>query len=160
MYCGGPAHIAINFPKRQVNQILSTHATPESNPIRISENNLHSPTLSNRFEVLSQQEEVLNPIGPVKKGVIWLDSPRSVQLVSSSGSISSKEVSKVFSTQVEVSTLSQHQVHVLALLDSGAKSCFMDREFVLSLKISLRKLPYPASAVVIDGRPIASGNIT
>ena len=89
-----------------------------------------------------------------------MDSPRYVQPVSSSGSISSKEVSKVFSAQVEVSTLSQHQVHVLALLDTGANSCFMDREFSLSQKISLRKLPYPASAVVIDGRPIASGNIT
>ena len=89
-----------------------------------------------------------------------MDSPRSVQPVSSSGSIPSKEESKVFSAQVEVSTLSQHQVHVLALLDTGANSCFMDREFSLSQKISLRKLPYPASVVVIDGRPIASGNIT
>ena len=60
LYCGGPAHIAINFPKRQVNQILTTPATSESTPTRISKNNLHSPTLSNRFEVLSQVEEELN----------------------------------------------------------------------------------------------------
>ena len=89
-----------------------------------------------------------------------MDSPRSVQPIPSSGSISSKEVSKVFSAQVEVSTSSQHQVHVLALLDTGANSCFMDREFALAQKISLHKLPYQASVVVIDGRPIASGNIT
>ena len=72
LYCGGPGHIAINCPnrpKRQVNQVLTTL---ESNPIRISENNLnsptlpsrannpHSPTVSNRFEVLSQLEEELN----------------------------------------------------------------------------------------------------
>ena len=89
-----------------------------------------------------------------------MDSPRSVQPIPSCGSISSKEVSKVFSAQVEVSTSSQHQVYVLALLDTGANSCFMDREFALAQKISLHKLPYQASVVVIDGRPIASGNIT
>ena len=88
-----------------------------------------------------------------------MDSPRSVQPVSSTGSISSKEVSKVFLAQVEVHTSSQRQVHVFALLDTGANSCFMDREFALSQKISLHKLPYPASVVVIDGRPIASGPI-
>ena len=57
LYCGGLGHIAINCPnrpKRQVNQILTT------NPIRISENNVHSLSLSNRFEVLSQLEEELN----------------------------------------------------------------------------------------------------
>ena len=71
LYCGGPGHIAINCPnrpKRQVNQIVTK---PESNLVRISENNPNSPTqlpnrednspsLSNRFEVLSQLEEELN----------------------------------------------------------------------------------------------------
>ena len=59
----GPGHIAINCPNRpkcQVKQILTTPATSESTPTRISKNNLHSSTLSNRFEVLSQLEEELN----------------------------------------------------------------------------------------------------
>ena len=35
----------------------------------------------------------------------------------------------------------------------------MDRNFAQAHQISLSKLPCPASVVVIDGRPIASGNI-
>ena len=35
----------------------------------------------------------------------------------------------------------------------------MDKEFALSEKILLKNLPCPASVVVIDGRPISSGNI-
>ena len=36
----------------------------------------------------------------------------------------------------------------------------MDKEFALSQKILLRNLgPCPASVIVIDGRPIASGDI-
>ena len=44
-------------------------------------------------------------------------------------------------------------------VDSGANSCFMDRNFAQASQISLRKLPCPAFVAVIDGRPIASGNI-
>ena len=58
-----------------------------------------------------------------------------------------------------VSTKSTPRVHVLALLDSGANSCFMDQNFAQASHISLRKLPCPASVVVINGRPIASRNI-
>ena len=86
-----------------------------------------------------------------------MDSPRSVQPIS--GSISSKQVSNVFLAQVTISTKSISRVHVLALLDSGANSCFMDKNFPQANKISLRKLPCPASVIVIDGRPIASENI-
>ena len=35
----------------------------------------------------------------------------------------------------------------------------MDKEFALSQKILLRNLPCPASVIVIDGRPIESGDI-
>ena len=35
----------------------------------------------------------------------------------------------------------------------------MNRNFAQAHQISLRKLPCPASVVVIGGRPIASGNI-
>ena len=52
-----------------------------------------------------------------------MDSPRSVQPIS--GSIPSKQVSNVFLAQVTVSTKSTPLVHALALLDSGANSCFM-----------------------------------
>ena len=58
-----------------------------------------------------------------------------------------------------VSTKSTTPVHVLALLDSGPSSCFMDRNFAQAHQISLRKLSCPTSVVVIDGRPIASGKI-
>ena len=66
-----------------------------------------------------------------------------------SGSIPSKKVSNVFVAQVTVSTKST----------PPANSCFMDRNFAQDHQISLRKLPCSASVVVIDGRPIGSGNI-
>ena len=55
-------------------------------------------------------------------------------------------------------TPSCHSVYD-TLLDSGGNSCFMDRNFAQAHQISLRKLPCPVFVVVIDGRPIASGNI-
>ena len=58
-----------------------------------------------------------------------------------------------------VITKSTPPLHVLALLDFRANSCFMDRNFAQDHPISLRKLPCPASVVVIDGRPTTSGNI-
>ena len=86
-----------------------------------------------------------------------MDSPRSMQPIS--GSIFSKQVSNVFLAQLMVSTKSIPPVHVLALLDSGANSCFMDRNFSQAHQISPRKLLCPNSVVVIDGHPIASRNI-
>ena len=85
-----------------------------------------------------------------------MDNPSSVQ--PSVGSISSKHVSRVFSAQVQVRTPSC-QLHVQALLDTGANSCFMDRDFAQKHQISLHTLPCPVSVVVIDGCPIASGKI-
>ena len=64
----------------------------------------------------------------------------------------------MFLAQVEVSTTSNRSIHVLALLDIGVNSCFMDRNFDQDHQISLRKLPCPASIVFIDGHPIAFGN--
>ena len=88
-----------------------------------------------------------------------MDNPEYVKSIPSSGSILSNHVSRVFSAQVELSTSRCHRVLASALLDSGANSCFMDKEFALSEKILLKNLPCPASVVVIDGRPISSGNI-
>ena len=85
-----------------------------------------------------------------------MDSPRSVQ--PSVGSISSKHVSRVFSSQVQVRTPSS-QLHVPTLLDIGANSCFLHRGFARKHQIALHKLPCPVFVLVIDGRPIASGKI-
>ena len=76
-----------------------------------------------------------------------------------SGSISFKQVSKVFSAQIEVSTTRNYLVHVPKLLDSGANSFFRNRGFAQVHLVSLRKLPCLATIVVIDGCPIAFGNI-
>ena len=64
LYCGGLGHIAANCPhrpKRQVNQITaSTNSTkPESISLGVSDSP-NSPSLSNKFEILSQLEEELN----------------------------------------------------------------------------------------------------
>ena len=64
LYCSGPGHIAVNCPhrpRRQVNQIAaSTNSTkPESISLGVSDSP-NSPSLSNKFEVLSQLEEELN----------------------------------------------------------------------------------------------------
>ena len=61
LYCGRPGHIAINCPnrpRRKVNHI-NTVNKPYSNFIGASNNNhnINSPTLSNRFEVLTKHEE-------------------------------------------------------------------------------------------------------
>ena len=68
-------------------------------------------------------------------------------------------MSRVFSAQVELTTSTCHRALASALLDSGANSCFMDREFALSQNILLNKLPSPVAVGVIDGRPIASRDI-
>ena len=88
-----------------------------------------------------------------------MDHPSYVESVPSCGSISSNQVSRVFSAQVELSTSTGHRALASALLDSGANSCFMDREFALTQNIILKKLPNPVAVGVIDGRPIASGDI-
>ena len=68
-----------------------------------------------------------------------MDNHRTVQPIN--GSIPSKQVSNVFLAQVVVSTKSNAPVHVLALLDSKANSCFMDKNFAQAHQIPLRKLP-------------------
>ena len=57
-------------------------------------------------------------------GVLWLDNPSSMQHIC--GSIPFKQVSNVCFVQVVVSTTSNPPVHVLAVLDSEANSCFKD----------------------------------
>ena len=88
-----------------------------------------------------------------------MDNPRHIASVPSRGSISSGQVSRVFSAEVELTTSRCHRVLASALLDSGANSCFMDHQFAVMHSIQLHKLPSPVSVGVIDGRPIASGDI-
>ena len=75
LYCGGPGHIAINCPhrpRRQVNQIIAC-TKPESilplgvsdsvnSPLGVSDsiNSTNSPSISNKFEILSHLEEESN----------------------------------------------------------------------------------------------------
>ena len=54
-------------------------------------------------------------------------SPQGFHKEPISGSIPSKKVNNVFLAQVMLSTKSTPLVHVLALLDSGANSYFMDQ---------------------------------
>ena len=77
--------------------------------------------------------------------------------VPSRGSISSGQVSRVFSAEVELTTSRCHRVLASTLLDSGANSCFMDHQFIVMHSIQLHKLPSLVSVGVIYGRPIASG---
>ena len=64
LYCEGPRHIVVNCPhkpRRQVYQV-SAHENPTSSSI-ITSNNIskpNSPCHENRFDVLSQLEDVLN----------------------------------------------------------------------------------------------------
>ena len=64
LYCGHPGHIVVNCPhkpRHQVNQ-ESAHENPVSSSI-VTSNNInkpHSPCHENRFDVLSQLEDVKN----------------------------------------------------------------------------------------------------
>ena len=64
LYCGGPGHIAVNCPhrpKRQVNQITASTNSPKPESISLGmSDSPNNPSLSNKFEILSQLEEELN----------------------------------------------------------------------------------------------------
>ncbi|KAH7422150.1 hypothetical protein KP509_13G093300 [Ceratopteris richardii] len=49
---------------------------------------------------------------------------------------------------------------LIALVDSGASSCFIDEGLVKKHGIPIRRKNKPVVAEVVDGRPLASGNIT
>ena len=89
-------------------------------------------------------------ISPTKIRAIWLDQPKHIELVPRIGSISSKQVNKVFVAQVQLSTSRCHQVLLSTLLDSRSNSCFLDLDFSALQQILLYKLPSPSFVVVID----------
>ena len=72
---------------------------------------------------------------------------------------SSNQVSRVFMAQMELSTSCCHRAIASALLDSGANTCFMDQDFARKHKLYLKKLPHPTPVTIVDGCPIASGDI-
>ena len=88
-----------------------------------------------------------------------MDNPEYLEFFPSTGSIQLNRVSRVFAAQVQLNSSRCHGVLAFALLDSGANSCFMDRKFALKHNILLKKLPCPTPVIVIDGRPISSGDI-
>jgi hypothetical protein len=45
------------------------------------------------------------------------------------------------------------------LLDTGASTCFMDKNVALKHSLELIRKAHPAPVEVIDGRPLASGNV-
>ena len=61
LYCSGPGHIAVNCPhrpRRQVNQIAAS-TEPEYISLGMSDSS-NRPSISNKFEILSQLDENLN----------------------------------------------------------------------------------------------------
>ena len=61
LYCGGPGIVVVNFPhrpRRHVDQVVVS-TKPESISLGVS-NNPSNPSLSNKFEVLSQLGEELS----------------------------------------------------------------------------------------------------
>ena len=60
---------------------------------------------------------------------------------------------------MKVSTTSNHQVHLLTLLDTDVNSSFLDKDFARLHRVTLRKLHCPTSIVIIEGHIIPSGNI-
>ena len=51
-------------------------------------------------------------------------------------------------------------IHSVALLDSGASSCFIDVAFVRAHGIPVVSLPKPIPVEAIDGHVLSSGAIT
>ena len=51
------------------------------------------------------------------------------------------------------------KIKTLALLDSGASACFLDKEFAERHKIPLVLKSKPIHVEVIDGRPLLSGSV-
>ena len=52
------------------------------------------------------------------------------------------------------------KIKTLALLDSGASTCFLDKEFAKRHKIPLVPKSKPVHVEVLDGRPLLSGSVT
>ena len=74
-----------------------------------------------------------------------------------SGSILSAQPAGCFTIPL---SFGPQKIKTLALLDSGASACFLDKEFAKRHKIPLVLKSKPVHIEVIDGRPLLSGSVT
>jgi hypothetical protein len=74
-----------------------------------------------------------------------------------SGSYFSAQPTRCFTISL---SLGPQKQKTLALLDSGASTCFLDEEFAKRHKIRLIQKSKPVHVEVIDGRPLLSGSVT
>jgi hypothetical protein len=70
----------------------------------------------------------------------------------------SSDPTPCFTFPVHIKTL-DYEFSSNALLDTRASVCFMDKDFVLKHSLELIGKAHPAPVEVIDGRPLASGNM-
>lgn len=84
---------------------------------------------------------------------------RLTSVATSSGPILSSEPSRCFHIPLKIDC-HPHHVKVKALLDSGASTCFIDRDLVKRHNLPIVPKKYPVAVEVIDGRPLISGDVT
>ena len=113
---------------------------PKSISLGIS-NHLSGPKLLNKSKVLHQIDDELTIKSNQNKsslvGQSWIYK-------SISCSISYKQLSKVFSVQIEVNTISNHPIYVLALLENEVNSCFMNNDkFCSTSSYNSKKTSFP-----------------
>ena len=79
--------------------------------------------------------------------------------VQSTGPILSSKPSTCFSIPLRVK-FDDHSIKVNALLDSGASTCFIDKDFAERHKLPLVTKKCPVSVEVIDSRSLVSRDVT
>ena len=77
----------------------------------------------------------------------------------STGPILSSEPSTCFTIPLRVK-FNDHSIKIIALLDSRALACFIDKDFAERHKLPLVTKKWPVSVEVIDGRPLVFGDVT
>ena len=91
---------------------------------------------------------------PATIGTVRLDNSIPQQ---KSGSTLSAQPANCFTIPL---SFGPQKIKILALLDSGASACFLDKEFAERHKIPLVLKSKPVHIEVIDGRPLLSGSVT
>jgi hypothetical protein len=75
------------------------------------------------------------------------------------GPILTSEASSYFTILVIIK-MDSNTIKVRALLDSGASTCFINKDFIDYHKLPLVTKKYPILVEVINGRPLVSGDVT
>ena len=94
-------------------------------------------------------------IGPATVGGLSLD-----QNFITNKLISSPPVARIFTITSRIWLKGWWKTVPSTLIDSGASSCFIDRQLVYINKIPTRKKDFPIAVEVIDGRKLESGSIS